>query len=81
MHALGLWDCALQGASVAEMCHAAEIRTVTGLHAAALIACRPPALHRQSAANPQGLKTWAFNEGQSFAQDHSSPYIDFMAMQ
>lgn len=32
----------------------------------------------QSAANPQGLDSWAFEEGQHFPRDHSSPDIDFM---
>lgn len=34
----------------------------------------------QSAANPQGLQSWAFYEGQSFVDDHASADIDFMAI-
>lgn len=34
-----------------------------------------PAL--QTAANPQGINSWANSEGQSFVADHSVPGIDF----
>ena len=34
----------------------------------------------QRAANPQGLKSWAFWEGQHFVDDHASKLIDFASI-
>jgi len=34
----------------------------------------------QSAANPQGLNSWAFDEGQHPVLDHNSPHIDFVSI-
>lgn len=34
----------------------------------------------QMAANPQGLSSWAFWEGQHFVTDHASPLIDFASI-
>jgi hypothetical protein len=33
----------------------------------------------QAASNPQGLNTWAYDEGQDFKADHASPNIDFLS--
>lgn len=34
----------------------------------------------QSAADPQGLQSWAFYEGQNFPVDHSDPNIDYTSI-
>ncbi|RMZ57555.1 hypothetical protein APUTEX25_001755 [Auxenochlorella protothecoides] len=39
-----------------------------------------PAGQAASAANPQGLQSWAFEEGQDFYADHNDPNIDFTAI-